>query len=481
VDCNEATLEMLGYRSKSDLLRVHPSELSPKTQPDGRDSFEKANEMMALAWARGSHRFEWEHLRVTGEPFPVEVLLTAVEEGGRRMLHVVWRDVTDRKRMEERLRHTQKMEIVGQLAGGIAHDFNNLLVAILGNGELLQKKLTENPELRVYVEEMLKAGQRGAALVRQLLLFSRPYDTPLEVIDLVTVLVDVRRMLERLIGEDMALVTDFCDGPLPVQSTRSHVEQVVMNLVTNARDAMPQGGTIRVGLKRTIVMNDSIGAVDELSPGAYAEVSVTDSGHGMDEEVRARAIHPFFTTKEVGRGTGLGLSTVYGIAKQSGGGLRIDSVVGRGTSVRVYLPLRPGVGVARDSERAEAPPAGGTERILVVEDDVIVGRVVVRVLEAQGYRVELARDGREALELFEPGESGHALVVSDVVMPNMNGPELLRELRTRGLHPRVLFMSGYTRDLALGDSPDPTPRVLEKPFSPNALLALVRELLDRRA
>ncbi len=480
VDCNQATVEMLRYPNKEALLRTHPSELSPPTQPDGRRSFDKANEMMAIALERGSHRFEWDHMRFDGEVFPVEVLLTAVPRGDKQVLHVVWRDITDRKRLEEQLRHAQKMEVIGQLAGGVAHDFNNLLVAIMGNGELLQKKLTDRPDLADYIEDMIKAGRRGATLVRQLLLFSRPQGASMEIIDLGPVLREVHRMLERLIGEDIQLVVEPCTEPLPIRGTRGHMEQVVVNLVTNARDAMPRGGTVTVSLRRVAITEDSIGAIDQLAFGPYALLAVTDTGEGMSETVLAHAIDPFFTTKEVGRGTGLGLSTVYGIAKQSGGGLAIDSALGQGTTVKVYLPLRDDEPLSRDAPRAERHARGGSERVLVAEDDAIVAGVVVRVLEAQGYTVELASDGADALQRFLETPRGFDLLLSDVVMPRMSGPELVRELRGRGSPLRVLFMSGYTRDGLTQASELGEIDLLEKPFSGSELVARVRDALDKR-
>ncbi|MBI3200197.1 MAG: response regulator [Myxococcales bacterium] len=481
VDCNQATVDLLRYPNKEDLLRTHPSELSPPTQPDGQSSFEKANAMMALALERGSHRFEWDHVRFDGEVFPVEVLLTAVPRDAKQVLHVVWRDISDRKRLEEQLRHAQKMEIIGQLAGGVAHDFNNLLVAIMGNGELLQKKLADRPELALYVDEMVKAGQRGATLVRQLLLFSRPQDGLMETIDLVPVLGEVHRMLERLIGEDTLLVVESCREPLPIRGTRGHMEQVIVNLVTNARDAMPRGGTITVGIRRVTISGDSIGAVDDLVPGPHALLSVTDAGEGMSQTVLAHAIDPFFTTKPVGRGTGLGLSTVYGIAKQSGGGLRIDSVLGRGTTVKVYLPLRDDEPLSQDAPRVARQSRGGSERVLVAEDDAIVAGVVVRVLEAQGYTVQLASDGADALDRFLATPDGFDLLLSDVIMPRMSGPDLVREIRARGGGGLgVLLMSGYTRD-NLSEAADlGEVDLLEKPFSASELVARVRDSLDRR-
>lgn len=482
MECNQATVEMLGYERKEDLLRAHPAELSPPTQPDGRSSFEKADEMMALAFERGSHRFEWDHVRVHGEVFPVEVLLTAVQHDEKRVLHVVWRDITDRKRLEAQLRHSQKMEVIGRLAGGVAHDFNNLLVAILGNGEMLRAELHERADLVEFVDEMLRAGHRGAELVQQLLFFSRSHETPSEIIDLVPVLRDVQRMLERLIGEGVRVAVDAGAHPLPIRSTRCQAEQIIVNLVTNARDAMPKGGTVRVGLERVQLASDSIGAVERLAPGLYAVLSVSDSGTGMTPDVVARAFEPFFTTKAVGAGTGLGLSTVYGIVKESGGGVRIDSALGRGTRVEVYWPLYAGEEAVSLPPPVASPMRGGTERIVLAEDDDHVAKVVQRALVARGYQVERARDGCEALDLFLGRRGTVDLLVTDVVMPHLDGPELVRQLRARGVEVPVLLISGYTRGALDGlQLDDGRHGFLAKPFTATELANKVRELLDRRA
>ncbi len=331
VECNQATVTMLGYDDREQLLRTHPSELSPPTQPDGRSSYEKADEMMAHAFARGSHRFEWEHRRRNGEVFPVEVLLTAVEREGRPILHVVWRDITERKRLEEHVRHAQKLDAIGQLAAGVAHDFNNILVAIMGNAELLQRKLNV-PEYAPHLDEIVEAGHRAASLIRQLLTFSRKQESATETLDLVVVLADLRKMLGRLIAEPVQLHVSAAPGALPVRAARSQVELVVVNLITNARDAMPEGGTITIHLEAVELRTGPL-------TGSFACLSVTDTGGGMSPETLTRAVEPFFTTKEVGKGTGLGLATAYGVARAAGGDLRIESKLGEGTRVEVFFPL----------------------------------------------------------------------------------------------------------------------------------------------
>ncbi|MBL8719118.1 MAG: PAS domain S-box protein [Myxococcales bacterium] len=331
VECNQATVTMLGYDDREQLLRTHPSELSPPTQPDGRSSYEKADEMMATAFARGSHRFEWAHRRRNGEVFPVEVLLTAVEREGRPILHVVWRDITERKRLEEHVRHTQKLDAIGQLAAGVAHDFNNILVAIMGNAELLQRKL-DVPEYAPHLDEIVEAGHRAASLVRQLLTFSRKQESATETLDLIVVLADLRKMLGRLIADPVRLHLETTSRALPVRAARSQVELVVVNLITNARDAMPAGGTISLGLEAVELRTGPL-------TGSFARLAVTDTGVGMSPETVTRAIEPFFTTKEVGKGTGLGLATAYGVARAAGGDLRIESELGKGTRVEVLFPL----------------------------------------------------------------------------------------------------------------------------------------------
>ena len=384
VDCNQATVDMLRYHSREQVLGTHPSRLSPPLQPDGQDSFGKANAMMAAAFAKGSHRFEWDHVRADGEVFPVEVLLTAVPSAGKRVLHVVWRDITERKRLEEAVRHSQKMDALGRLAGGIAHDFNNILVAIGCNAELLAERVGGDAEALDLVGQILSASNRAAALVRQLLTFSRHQTPKIAVVDLRRATLEIEKMLRRLIGEHIHLVIRTATDPMSVRLGDGYFEQIVVNLVTNARDALDEHGTITVSLAPVTIPPPRPGdARTQLAPGHYALLEVSDDGRGMSSEVQERAFDPFFTTKDIGRGTGLGLSTVYAIATRSGGDADILSTPGAGTRVRVFLPL---TGEA-PHEHAAVPPAseradGGT--LLVVEDQEDVARVVQRTLEAAG-------------------------------------------------------------------------------------------------
>ncbi|MBW1686749.1 MAG: response regulator [Deltaproteobacteria bacterium] len=466
IDCNAAAVEMLRCRDKAAVMQTHPSELSPEFQPDGRRSFEKANEMMAIAFERGSHRFEWDHVRADGEVFPVEVLLTAVPRDGGHALHTVWRDITDRKRLENELRHAHKMEAVGKLAGGIAHDFNNQLVGILGFAELLASQLQDRPDLLEHVLEIDRAGSRAASLVKQLLVFSHKQVSQPAVVDLDATVGGLMGMLRHLIGEDVELVLESLHQQLPVRIDPGEVEQIVLNLAANARDAMPRGGTLTLALSRS-----------HEEAGETARLEISDTGVGMDPDTLARAFDPFFSTKGLGRGTGLGLSTVYGLVTRAGGKITARSELGRGATFEVVLPLD---GEELDEASAPSAPTGEPARreghILVVEDEPIVARLTREVLGAAGYRISERRNGKEALELLRRQEFD--LVLSDVIMSKMSGPEMVKELRALGRSQRVLFMSGYTDDrlAAHGFDPENVP-LLRKPFTASALLESVRVAL----
>jgi len=480
-DCNDATVKMLRYSSREELLQTHPSELSPPRQPDGRDSFEKANEMIALAFEHGSHRFEWDHKRADGEVFPVEVLLTAIREPGRRTLHVVWRDITVRRLLEDELRQALKMEAIGKLTGGIAHDFNNLLVAVLGHADLLAEMLRDQPEACEHVREIRHAGETAADLVRQLLAFGRKQQLLPTVLDLNELTLDMQKLLERIIGEDVKLVPQLAEGPVPIKADRSQIEQVLLNLAANARDAMPDGGHLTIRTSRVELARASGDAEQVLPEGEYAVLSVSDTGSGMDAATVERAFDPFFTTKEVGRGTGLGLATVYGIVKQSGGAVSLRSSVGHGTEVEILLPLTAeAIAAAPETLEAVTDQEDGGATILVSEDEPVVSRLVRHGLEARGHHVLAAADGREALQLYLEHKDEIALLITDVIMPNMSGPKLVSELQERGHRPRVLYMSGYTNEeLSRLNEAAEEVDIIQKPFDVRELVGRVRRALDR--
>ncbi len=467
VECNDATVKMLRYSTRAEVLETHPSELSPPLQPDGRDSFEKANEMIATAVERGSHRFEWDHLRADGEVFPVEVLLTPVHRDGRDLLHVVWRDITERKQLEERLLHAQKMEAIGKLAGGIAHDFNNLLVVIGGNADLIEMSAGGDAELQRHVGQIQEATESAAGLVRELLAFGRRQSVAPRVFDLRELVRKVRAMLGRLIGEAVTLEVSQPDEPLLVYADPRALEQAFLNLAANARDAMPTGGTLRV---------ETLGA-----PGGERLVRFRDDGVGMDAQTAARAFEPFFTTKELGKGTGLGLASVYGVVRAAGGSVRLESAPGVGTRFEIALPPAPegrpatSLGVATDL----LPVLGGAETILLAEDEDAVRDLVSGLLSERGYDVHATKDGREALTAFLREPARFELVLTDVIMPRMSGPELVAAIRRAGFDTPVLFMSGYTDDALIGvQELGEQVELLPKPFRPRELIGRVRLALD---
>jgi len=490
VDCNQATVDMLRYRTRDELLQTHPSDLSPEYQPDGRRSFEKANEMMALAFEHGSHRFEWDHRRADGEVFPVEVLLTAVPLDGHRILHVVWRDLSERRRLEAELRQAHKMEALGRLSSGIAHDFNNLLVAIIGNAELLMSDLGDRPEQQSCAAEVLKAGRRAGDLVSQLLAFSRRQVLNPRTLDLADALADLTVMLRRLLGDGVNAEIAVDERPLWVRADPGQISQVVLNLAANARDAVGSGGRIRLAVGRADVDLRTSGLLDALAPGSYARLVAEDDGEGIAPEHVPHIFEPFFTTKEVGRGTGLGLATVYGIVRQSGGSVAVSSAPGVGTRFEIYLPLVPGP--AEDQAPDAAPGAPAVDRspvsspglegalILLVDDEASTSRLVRVMLERAGFGVQAVADGPSALAALAVPDSRVALVLSDIVMPGMDGTELAR--RVRDLRPGlpVILTSGYPAEFVLehgGSLPDR--EVIQKPFSARDLVARVRAALAR--
>ena len=391
-------------------------------------------------------------------------------------------DVTERKQLEEQLLQAQKMEAIGQLAGGIAHDFNNMLSAIMGFTGVVQRELSRGDPLQQDLAQVILAAERAAGLTRQLLAFSRKQVLEPRVLEPNALIGTVERLLRRLIGEhvDLRLRLDPALGR--VKADAGQVEQVIMNLVVNARDAMPGGGVLTVATANVDVDAGDARQRIEVVPGAYVVVAVSDTGMGMDRATQARIFEPFFTTKELGKGTGLGLSTVYGIVQQSGGHVRVSSEPGRGSTFEVYLPRteEPGPPAAAPAPPGrEARPLVGGETLLVVEDEPLVRALAAQVLERQGYRVLPACDGGEALLQCEIHREEIHLVLSDVVMPGMSGRQLAGRLgRVRpGL--RVVYMSGYTEEAFVHHGVlEAGTRLLEKPFTPEALLDFVRRALD---
>jgi PAS domain S-box-containing protein len=398
---------------------------------------------------------------------------------GELML-LVFNDVTERRALERQLLQSRKMEAIGRLAGGIAHDFNNLLTVIIGYLSLMQSRMGPDFPQRAELCEVKEAAEKAAALTRQLLAFSRRQVLDPRVFDLNETVRNAERILERLLGEDIAFDFRLDDRPLPVLADPGQVEQIVMNLAVNARDAMPEGGTLKIESRRTMLDDDFAREHPPLLPGEHAVLAVSDTGTGMDADTLSRIFEPFFTTKEVGKGTGLGLSTVYGIVSQSKGCVTVESAPGRGSVFRVFFPCAVQPPPAGSEE--PAPERGlANETILVAEDEASVRELIASLLADEGYRVLVASDGQEAIDLCREGGAPIDLLLTDVIMPRMNGRELADRLSARMPGIRILFMSGYTDD-AIGHHGvlDEETRFLSKPFSPETLLRKIRESLESR-
>jgi two-component system, cell cycle sensor histidine kinase and response regulator CckA len=380
---------------------------------------------------------------------------------------------------EAQLRQAQKMDAVGRLAGGVAHDFNNLLSVILGYGELLLADMKAADPMRDAIEEIHKAAGRAAGLTRQLLLFSRQQVVAPRVLDLHGVLAGMEKMLQRILGEDVELVLLPPHSPGRVHVDPSHLEQVILNLVVNARDAMPKGGRLTIETANTALGMDDDHALDQLpaKAGPYVMMAISDTGTGMDRQTQTRIFEPFYTTKEQGKGTGLGLSTVFGIVQQSAGSIWVHSDVGRGTTFKVYLP-QVDAEVDVPSEPSAPTTLRGTETILLVEDEEQVRAVVLNILRRQGYQVIAAQNAGEALLLCERHSGTIELLLTDVVMPQMSGPELAKRLATIRPHMKVLCMSGYTDDSVIRHGLlESGVAFLQKPVTPALLARRVREVL----
>ena len=392
---------------------------------------------------------------------------------------VLYQDITARKRIEQQLRQAQKMEAVGQLAGGIAHDFNNLLMVILGYAAAL----TESPDIgqnaQSKTKEISKAANRAASLTRQLLAFSRQQVLEPKVMSLNLVVEDVKKMLGRLINEDIALVTELDPGLGCMKADHGQIEQVLVNLAVNARDAMPKGGKLTIKTGNIEVSQHYSQSHEPMPPGSYIGLTVSDSGLGMDARTQSRVFEPFFTTKEQGKGTGLGLATVYGVVKQSGGFIWLTSEVGRGTTFEIFFPRVSELIEDVPSERSRVLPARGSEKILLVEDDEALRALILSSLRDAGYTVLEAANGVDGLRIAHREAGTIELVVTDVVMPGMSGPKMAEQISDLYPKTRILYMSGY---FEFGGGHQEILRqgrtLLQKPFELRHLERQVREILE---
>jgi two-component system cell cycle sensor histidine kinase/response regulator CckA len=469
---NDAAVKHYGY-SRDDFLAMTIQEIRP---PEDRAALlERLSKQDPAVQAAGI----WRHQKKDGALIEVEIATHELRFGPRHARLVLVNDVTERRQLENQLRQAQKMEAVGRLAGGVAHDFNNLLMVIKGHAELLVEQMRSDGVAHRKVEQIKKAADRAAGLTRQLLAFSRMQVLQPKVLDLNSVVVEIGNMLPRLIGEDIELVIVPGKSLGCVKADQSQIEQVILNLSVNARDAMPQGGQLTIETANVDLDEGYAFRHASFQAGPYVMLAVRDTGMGMDAQTQAHIFEPFFTTKELGRGTGLGLATVYGIVKQSGGWIWVYSELGQGTTFKMYLPrVGEAVEAAEQGEvRAKSPR--GTETILVVEDQEGIREMAREFLEGCGYTVLEAKDGDEALQIAERHQGTIDLVVTDVVMPRVGGRELAHRLTVVRPQVKALFMSGYAEySRAQQGNPDWDIVCLEKPFSLDTLGRKIREVLD---
>ena len=478
LECNQAFARIFGYDSPEELRGVGASDLYMEASERERFLERLRAERTIVGYEErfrrrdGSVAWTLENATLLGD--------VAGEEG---VLEGTMIDITERKNLEEQFRQAQKMEAVGRLAGGVAHDFNNILTAILGYGDLLRASLSGDSPLQEDVEEIRKAAERAATLTRQLLAFSRRQVLTMEVLDLNHLVRDLEKMLRRVIGEDVRIVTLFDRSLGRVRADRGQLEQVLMNLVVNARDAMPGGGTLTIETRNDEIDEARAREHPGLRPGAAVLLAVSDTGTGMDEDTKSHIFEPFYTTKEKEKGTGLGLATVYGIIEQSGGQIFVHSEPGHGTRFEIYLPR---VAASADDGvpalQAGSTGIGGTETVLLVERDDAVRRLARETLDPLGYVVLAAERAERGLEIAKEHRGPIHLLVTDVVMPGLTGTGLVASLAKLRPGIPVLYMSGYTESAAIRNGfLEPGAPLLQKPFGPAELARRVRQTLDEAA
>jgi PAS domain S-box-containing protein len=480
--CNSAFERFIGL-SRKDVVGKTVYEVAPKERADKHHEADSA-----LLRQPGVQIYEASGIYNNGECHNVIFNKATFVDANNRVAGTVGAmiDITslrkaeeERKKLETQLHQAQKMEAIGQLAGGIAHDFNNILTAIMGYSSIINLRMEKESPLRHFVEQVLASGERAAELTNGLLAFSRRQVLHAKPMDLCGVVRGLEKMLGRLVPEDIAFKTTVAEGDLIVMADKGQIEQVLMNLVTNAKDAMPRGGTLTIEVSSAVMEDRFVHADGFGEPGHYACVTVADTGQGMDEETRKRIFEPFFTTKEAGKGTGLGMAIIYGIIQQHKGYISVYSEKGMGTTFKIYLPLiAEGIEEVYDTREAEPPP-GGTETVLLAEDDAAVLELHRMILEEAGYRVIEAVDGRDALDKFTEHRTEVDILATDVIMPKMNGKSLYEEMRKIRPDMKVLFISGYTKDIIVerGILEDEF-SVITKPVTPHELLKKIREILD---
>ncbi len=472
---NEALLETFGYE-RFELLGDSIEKLL--NTPEGNDF-----QMHILpASLRGGWNGELRVKRKDGKEITIFLSTSIVKDKDGQPVVIVGviSDITLRKQLEEQLRHSQKMEAIGQLAGGIAHDFNNLLTVIEGYIDLLQNVMSGQGKERAFVTQIKKATDRAVSLTRQLLTFSRRQIVQPKVLDINQSIKDLSIMLQRLIGENIELITELDPHIGQIKADPHQIEQVIMNLIVNARDAMPDGGKLIIETKKVHLDSSYNRLHPDVKAGEYVQLAISDTGVGMSAEVRERIFEPFFTTKEKGKGTGLGLATVYGIVKQSNGHIYVYSEVGKGTTFKIYFPAVRGVKRSEKSEDPKRRIRGHGQKILVVEDEYLVRELILDTLKNLGYQVLEASNGDQALKLFHEYKDEIDLILTDLIMPGMNGKKLIDLISRETPNIQVLYMSGYddnaiSRHGLLNEGIN----YLQKPFSPKKLAEKLQEIFEQ--
>ena len=473
LEVNEAAIAQYGF-SEEEFKRMTVFDIRPASDRASNDDIWRHPSVEAF------HRGQWRHQSKDGRVFKVELVAHELEYAGRRVCLVVAQDISERQHLEEQLRQAQKMEAVGRLAGGVAHDFNNRLMVIKGHTELLLGTLHQGDPARRKIEQIERSADRATGLTRQLLAFSRMQVLQPRSINLNSIVEEMGKLIPRLIGEDIELAVHPSPDLGTIRADASQMEQIIMNLAVNARDAMPKGGKLIIETSNADLDGTYKSLHPVVKPGRYVLLAVSDTGVGMDAETQAHIFEPFFTTKEKGKGTGLGLSTVYGVVKQSGGFIWVYSELGKGATFKVYLPRVEEAVEDHTRVQISNQLMRGTETILLAEDEQDVREVAREFLESAGYKVVLAANGREALERAEEFSGSIELLLTDMIMPGMTGQELSRRLRNSRPSFGVVYMSGYSEQAAAeATRNDPSASVLTKPFNRAALLRAVREVLNR--
>jgi PAS domain S-box-containing protein len=470
IQVNPAMVKMFGFDSEEELLNIRPEDL----YNDPAEMLPLLDEIQNKGYVRDS---ELCFRTKAGNQIWCSVTANAEydNDGNLKWINGFIEEITERKKLSEQLRQSQKMEAIGTLAGGIAHDFNNILTAIIGYATLFKLKLSRNDLEVHYIDDILEAADRATNLTGSLLTFSRKQIISLKPVSLNDTVKRLESFLLRVIGEDIDFKTQLCSEELIIMADAGQIEQMLVNLAANARDAMPDGGLLSISIGRIDVNNEM--PVSALEPGAYAFIEVSDTGWGMEDATRQRIFEPFFTTKEIGKGTGLGLSIVYGIVKQHNGEIQVYSEPGFGTTFKIYQKLV-NLKAELSTDIRQEKPYGGTETILIAEDDPAVRKLFREILEGLGYKIIEASDGDDAVAKYIENREKIKLLLFDVIMPKKNGKEAYEEIKKAGGNARIIFSSGYTADIISRKGFGDNVNLISKPVNPAALASKVREVLD---